>query len=173
MKKKTRKKTWRTLLGFLLCIFTMTVCVWADEGTSQNPDYVTDYYMVVESPEGGIDIYSEADPQSTKLNGELIPNGIAIRIQGEKTGTDNKKWGYTQYHGMNGYVPMDNLDPVSRSEAVKSEYKVLGGQDADFDVKINSQDKAAALITDLEKSLERCQAQEKLQMVRLSIFPSM
>lgn len=36
-----------------------------------------------------------------------------------------------------------NLDPVSRSEAVKSEYKVLGGQDADFDVKINSQDKAA------------------------------
>ena len=145
MKKKTRKKTWRTLLGFLLCIFTMTVCVWADEGTSQNPDYVTDYYMVVESPEGGIDIYSEADPQSTKLNGELIPNGIAIRIQGEKTGTDNKKWGYTQYHGMNGYVPMDNLDPVSRSEAVKSEYKVLGGQDADFDVKINSQDKAAVL----------------------------
>ena len=143
MRKKTRKKTWRTLLGFLLCIFTMTVCVWADEGTSQNPDYVTDYYMVVESPEGGIDIYSEADPQSTKLNGELIPNGIAIRIQGEKTGTDNKKWGYTQYHGMNGYVPMDNLDPVSRSEAVKSEYKVLGGQDADFDVKINSQDKAA------------------------------
>ena len=72
MKKKTRKKTWRTLLGFLLCIFTMTVCVWADEGTSQNPDYVTDYYMLVESPEGGIDIYSEADPQSTKLNGELI-----------------------------------------------------------------------------------------------------
>ena len=67
--------------------------------------------QVVESPEGGIDIYSEADPQSTKLNGELIPNGIAIRIQGEKTGTDNKKWGYTQYHGMNGYVPMDNLDP--------------------------------------------------------------
>lgn len=51
MRKKTRKKTWRTLLGFLLCIFTMTVCVWADEGTSQNPDYVTDYYMVVESPE--------------------------------------------------------------------------------------------------------------------------
>ena len=145
MKKKTRKKTWRTLLGFLICIFTMTVCVWADEGTSQNPDYVTDYYMLVESPEGGIDIYSEADPQSTKLNGELIPNGIAIRIQGEKTGTDNKKWGYTQYHGMNGYVPMDNLDPVSRSEAVKSEYKVLGGQDADFDVKINSQDKAAVL----------------------------
>ena len=93
MKKKTRKKTWRTLLGFLICIFTMTVCVWADEGTSQNPDYVTDYYMLVESPEGGIDIYSEADPQSTKLNGELIPNGIAIRIQGEKTGTDNKKWG--------------------------------------------------------------------------------
>ena len=145
MKKKTRKKTLRTLLGFLICIFTMTVCVWADEGTSQNPDYVTDYYMLVESPEGGIDIYSEADPQSTKLNGELIPNGIAIRIQGEKTGTDNKKWGYTQYHGMNGYVPMDNLDPVSRSEAVKSEYKVLGGQNADFDVKINSQDKAAVL----------------------------
>lgn len=54
MKKKISKKTWRTLLGFLLCIFTMTVCVWADEGTSQNPDYVTDYYMLEESPEGGL-----------------------------------------------------------------------------------------------------------------------
>ena len=51
---------------------------------ARNPDYVTDYYMLVESPEGGIDIYSEADPQSTKLNGELIPNGIAIRNPGRE-----------------------------------------------------------------------------------------
>ena len=137
------KRKLGAIIATALCFILTAVSVYADDGKSQNPDYVTDYYMLVESPEGGIDIYSEADPQSTKLNGELIPNGIAIRIQGEKTGTDNKKWGYTQYHGMNGYVPMDNLDPVSRSEAVKSEYKVLGGQDADFDVKINSQDKAA------------------------------
>ena len=139
------KRKLGAIIATALCFILTAVSVYADDGRSQNPDYVTDYYMLVESPEGGIDIYSEADPQSTKLNGELIPNGIAIRIQGEKTGTDNKKWGYTQYHGMNGYVPMDNLDPVSRSEAVKSEYKVLGGQDADFDVKINSQDKAAVL----------------------------
>lgn len=104
----------------------------ADDGVSQDPEYVTDYYMIVQSPDGGVDIYSEADPQSSRLNEKQIVNGTAIHIQGEKTGTDNKKWGYTQYHGMNGYVPMDNLDPVDRAKAIESEFKTFGGEDVDL-----------------------------------------
>ena len=83
------------------------VSVWADTGENQKPDYVTDYFMIVECAEGGIDIYPEADVESGKLNSALIPNGTALRIEGEKTGEDKKEWGYTQYHGMYGYVPMD------------------------------------------------------------------
>ena len=46
-----------------------------------------------------------------------------------------KNRAYTQYHGMNGYVPMDDLDPASREEAASEEYRTFGGKDADFEVK--------------------------------------
>ena len=106
----------------------------------ENPDYVTDYYMIVQSPNGGINLYSETDPQSNVLNDKLIVNGTALHIQGEKTGTDQKDWGYTQYHGMNGYVPMDDLDPASREEAANEEYRTFGGKDVDFEVKVHGND---------------------------------
>lgn len=43
---------------------------------------VTDYYMVVESPNGGIDFYSYPDLDSEKPNGKPIHNGTAFHIQG-------------------------------------------------------------------------------------------
>ncbi|MFR7396306.1 MAG: hypothetical protein ACLUTA_14585 [Blautia wexlerae] len=66
-----------------------------------------------------------------------IVNGTAIHILGEKTGTDNKKWGYTQYHGMNGYVPMDNLDPARQSRNCQSSQNLstFGGEDVDLQSK--------------------------------------
>ena len=130
------KKKWGIIVA-LLCSLLLAVNVWADDGVSQDPEYVTDYYMIVQSPDGGVYIYSEADPQSSRLNEKQIVNGTAIHIQGEKTGTDNKKWGYTQYHGMNGYVPMDDLDPASREEAANEEYRTFGGKDVDFEVKVH------------------------------------
>ena len=51
-------------LGMLLAVlltFCMTVGVFADAGKTQQVDYKTDYYMIVESPDGGVDMYSEAD----------------------------------------------------------------------------------------------------------------
>ena len=48
----------------------------------RNPDYVTDYYMIVQSTQGGVDIYDEADTQSVKLNDSKIPNGTAIHVLG-------------------------------------------------------------------------------------------
>ena len=83
-----------------------------------------------------MDIYDEAAPQSVKLNDKQIPNGTAIHVLGEKSGTDNNEWAYTQYHGMNGYVPMGDLNPATRDEAIDKEYNTFGGKDVDFEVKI-------------------------------------
>ena len=130
------KRRLGTVLAILLCIIVTAVSVYADDGKNQNPDYATDYYMIVQSAQGGADIYDEADPKGIKLNDGQIPNGTAIHVLGEKDGTDGKKWAYTQYHGMNGYIPMDDLDPASRADAVNEEYRTFGGKDVDFEVKI-------------------------------------
>ena len=95
------KRRFGTVIAMVLCFILTVVSVYADDGKGQNPDYVTDYYMIVQSTQGGVDIYDEADTQSVKLNDSKIPNGTAIHVLGEKNGADNKKWAYTQYHGMN------------------------------------------------------------------------
>lgn len=145
IREKVMKRRLGTIAALLLWVILTTVNIWADDGKGQDPDYVTDYYMVVQSAEGGINIYAESDPQSEILNDQLIINGTAIHIQGEKDGTDNKKWAYTQYHGMNGYIPMDDLKPVTRSEAIKEEINTLGGKDVDFEVKIQGDDGKASV----------------------------
>ena len=61
-------------------------------GKTQQVDYKTDYYMIVESPDGGVDMYSEAGASSPKLNDELIPNGTAIHVEGETTDEAGKVW---------------------------------------------------------------------------------
>ena len=134
------KRRFGTVIAMVLCFILTVVSVYADDGKGQNPDYVTDYYMIVQSTQGGVDIYDEADTQSVKLNDSKIPNGTAIHVLGEKNGVDNKKWAYTQYHGMNGYVPMDDLDPASREEAANEEYRTFGGKDVDFEVKVHGND---------------------------------
>lgn len=156
------KKWGITIVAFLCCILS-AVSIWADDGQSQNPDYATDYYMMVQSPEGGINLYSEADPQSNILNDSLIVNGTAIHIQGEKTGTDQKDWGYTQYHGMNGYVPMDDLNPVTREEAANKEYTTFGGTDVDFDVKIQTEDKNAPIYNGPGEKFEEVSGSEGIE----------
>ena len=130
------KRKLGAIIATALCFILTAVSVYADDGRSQNPDYVTDYYMIVQSTQGGVDIYDEADPQSVKLNDKQIPNGTAIHVLGEKSGTDNNEWAYTQYHGMNGYVPMGDLNPATRDEAIDKEYNTFGGKDVDFEVKI-------------------------------------
>ena len=139
------KRRFGTVIAMVLCFILTVVSVYADDGKDQNPDYVTDYYMIVQSTQGGVDIYDEADTQSVKLNDSKISNGTAIHVLGEKNGADNKKWAYTQYHGMNGYVPMDNLDPVDRAKAIESEFKTFGGEDVDLQVKVQTEDGKADL----------------------------
>ncbi len=135
------KKMAKGLLVMMLGLL-MSVNVMADVQTGRTePDYNTDYYMIVESKAGGIDIYSQPDLESTKLNEEQIPNGTALHIEGEvEDGENNRTWGYTEYHGMYGYVALDECRPAdSRKEAIESELYIAGkdhvNYNTDYDVK--------------------------------------
>ena len=135
------KKLAKSLLVIALGLF-MSVNVMADVQTGKTgPDYPTDYYMIVESKAGGIDFYSQPDFDSTKLNDEQIPNGTALHITGEVEDKENNRtWGYTEYHKMKGYAPLDECRPAqSRKEAIDSELYIAGkdhvNYSADYDVK--------------------------------------
>lgn len=135
------KKLAKSFLVILMGLF-MSVNVMADVQTGKTePDYSTDYYMIVESKAGGIDFYSQPDFDSTKLNDEQTPNGTALHITGEVEDTENNRtWGYTEYHKMNGYAPLDECRPAqSRKEAIDSELYIAGkdhvNYNADYDVK--------------------------------------
>ena len=140
------KKFAKSLLVMILGLL-MSVNVMADVQTGKTePDYPTDYYMIVESKAGGIDIYSQPELDATKLNDEQIPNGTALHIEGEVEDTENNRtWGYTEYHGMYGYAPLDECRPAdSRKEAIDSELYIAGkdhvNYNADYDVKAYAED---------------------------------
>lgn len=130
-------------LGMLLAVlltFCMTVGVFADAGKTQKVDYKTDYYMIVESPDGGVDMYSEADASSPKLNDELIPNGTAIHVEGETTDEAGKVWVYAQLHGMFGFLEENYLKPATLAEAVASELALYGSKDENYSITVNAKE---------------------------------
>lgn len=130
-------------LGMLLAVlltFCMTVGVFADAGKTQQVDYKTDYYMIVESPDGGVDMYSEADASSPKLNDELIPNGTAIHVEGETTDEAGMVWVYAQLHGMFGFLEENYLKPATLAEAVASELVLYGSKDANYSITVNAKE---------------------------------
>ena len=130
-------------LGMLLAVlltFCMTVGVFADAGKTQEVDYKTDYYMIVESPDGGVDMYSEADTSSPKLNDELIPNGTAIHVEGETTDEAGKVWVYAQLHGMFGFLEENYLKPATLAETVASELALYGSKDANYSITVNAKE---------------------------------
>ena len=130
-------------LGMLLAVlltFGMTVGVFADAGKTQQVDYKTDYYMIVESPDGGVDMYSEADASSPKLNDELIPNGTAIHVEGETTDEAGKVWVYAQLHGMFGFLEENYLKPATNAEADASELVLYGSKDANYSITVNAKE---------------------------------
>ena len=130
-------------LGMLLAVLLtsgMTVGVFADAGKTQQVDYKTDYYMIVESPDGGVDMYSEADASSPKLNDELIPNGTAIHVEGETTDEAGMVWVYAQLHGMFGFLEENYLKPATLAEAVASELVLYGSKDANYSITVNAKE---------------------------------
>lgn len=140
------KKTTGIWFSAILCMI-ISVTVSADVQNKQTePDYKTDYYMIVESKAGGIDIYANPDLEAAKLSEEMIPNGTALHIEGEvEDETHKRTWGYVQYHGMNGFVPLDDCRPAaSRQEAIDSELYLAGRDNvnyqADYDITVSEED---------------------------------
>lgn len=136
-------------LGMLLAVlltFGMTVGVFADAGKTQQVDYKTDYYMIVESPDGGVDMYSEADASSPKLNDELIPNGTAIHVEGETTDEAGMVWVYALLHGMFGFLEENYLKPTTLAEAVASELALYGSKDANYSITVNAKDNGSVCL---------------------------
>lgn len=149
--KKSINILLKCILVLAMSVF-VSVSVLADVQPDQTgPDYKTDYYMIVESKSGGVNIYPQPDLDSEKLNEELIPNGTALHIDGEvEDKASGHTWGYTEYHGMNGYVPEDELRPAqSRKEAIDSELYAAGRDNvdynADYDVHVSSEDGSLSL----------------------------
>ena len=149
--KKSINILLKCILVLAMSVF-VSVSVLADVQPDQTgPDYKTDYYMIVESKSGGVNIYPQPDLDSEKLNEELIPNGTALHIDGEvEDKASRRTWGYTEYHGMNGYVPEDELRPAqSRKEAIDSELYAAGRDNvdynADYDVHVSSEDGSLSL----------------------------
>ena len=140
------KKTTGIWFAAILCMI-ISVTVSADVQNKQTePDYKTDYYMIVESKAGGIDIYANPDLEAAKLSEKMIPNGTALHIEGEvEDETHKRTWGYVQYHGMNGFVPLDDCRPAaSRQEAIDSELYLAGRDNvnyqADYDITVSEED---------------------------------
>ena len=81
--------------------------------------------MIVESKAGGIDIYAagsgifKAERRTdSKWYGAHIEGG-----SGDKN--DQRTWGYVEYHGMNGYVPLDDCRPAQSRQELSTQSCIL------------------------------------------------
>ena len=133
------KKKLGTWLAVLLT-FCMCTVVWADAGKSQQVDYKTDYYMIVESPDGGVDMYTETDTSSPKLNDELIPNGTVIHVEGESKDDAGEIWAYAQLHNVFGFFEENYLKPATLAEAVASELQLFGSEEVNYSITVNAKE---------------------------------
>lgn len=131
--------------AFCMAFLMMLLCmpVWADVGSGPKTDYHTDYYMIVESKNGGIHIYADADQRTSRLNKDMILNGTSFHIRGEKTDEKGNAWGLTEYHGMNGFVRLDELKPVTLTEAIQSEFSGEEIKDVDYEYNVSCKEENA------------------------------
>lgn len=102
--------------GVVSAAMAMSIPVYADRsGKVELPQDSTDYYMTVDSGGVGVDIYPETSDKSEKLNDKTVEDGTVLHIEGE-TEKNGESWGYTEYNGTHGYVPLDELRPSKEDE---------------------------------------------------------
>lgn len=95
---------------------SLTAPVRADRSVkTELPQDTTDYYMTVDSGGIGVDIYPGTSSKDEKLNGAAVKDGTVLHIEGE-TEKNGETWGYTEYNGTHGYVPLDELRPSKDAE---------------------------------------------------------
>ena len=83
------------------------------------PADTTDIYMTVDSGGVGVDIYPSTDGKGEKLNDKTVRDGTVLHIEGE-TEKNGETWGYTEYNGRYGYVPLEELRPSKDAELAKA-----------------------------------------------------
>ena len=108
------------LAGML--VLSMSVPVYADKSVVMKveaPADTTDYYMTVDSGGVGVDIYPSTDGKGEKLNDKTVRDGTVLHIEGE-TEKNGETWGYTEYNGRYGYVPLEELRPSKDAELAKA-----------------------------------------------------
>ena len=66
--------------------------------------YDVDYYVVVDAPDGGVNLrYGAGTEYPIQLDG-MIPNGTVLHIDAEARANNGKYWGATQYDNCYGFV---------------------------------------------------------------------
>lgn len=108
------------LAGML--VLSMSIPVYADKSVVvkvEAPADTTDYYMTVDSGGVGVDIYPSTDGKGEKLNDKTVRDGTVLHIEGE-TEKNGETWGYTEYNGRYGYVPLEELRPSKDAELAKA-----------------------------------------------------
>ena len=108
------------LAGML--VLSMSVPVYADKSVVvkvEAPADTTDYYMTVDSGGVGVDIYPSTDGKGEKLNDKTVRDGTACISKGRQRRMV-RPWGYTEYNGRYGYVPLEELRPSKDAELAKA-----------------------------------------------------
>ena len=127
------KKIQGIIFAFILAL-SVSVPVFADVmSTDQIPAYSTNYYVIIESPDGGIDMYPSPNAKESRLNDAPIPNGSVLHVDGEKTDDNGKLYGYVEYHGMKGYISLDHTRVISAEEALQTEADTGSQTNVDYD----------------------------------------
>lgn len=147
--------------GVVSAAMAMSIPVYADRsGKVELPQDSTDYYMTVDSGEVGVDIYPETSGKSEKLNDKTVEDGTVLHIEGE-TEKNGESWGYTEYNGTHGYVPLDELRPSKEDEIAAEKDDLASEKDST----------AGKDSTEIEKSEELLETEEQ-SAVKVSPVPT-
>ncbi len=66
--------------------------------------YDVDYYVVVDAPDGGVNLRYGAGTEYSKVLDGMIPNGTVLHIDAEARANTGKYWGATEYDGWSGFI---------------------------------------------------------------------
>ena len=80
---------------------------------SSYADSTPNYYVEINSVDGGVNLRSGAGVEYGKLINHLIPNGTILQISQEGVASNGNYWGYTTYEGVTGWVTLREIIPVA------------------------------------------------------------
>ena len=113
---------------------------------------IVDYYVKVNTSGRGMFIRSGPGDQYDKLQRKIVPNGTVLHISRTAKAENGRKWGYTKYNNMNGWVylkkaevtsaPVRDIDTAQKKsvkKSTKSDVKENSSDSSDSDESISGQ----------------------------------